>query len=343
MALYLSENKEMCYNSFMTNYEKLSRLRNKKSVCLIGHIEPDADALSSMIVLREFLINHFKVENVDIFGDYNNLPSIYEEILDGVQLNPEIKNYETAIMIDSPNTDRLGKFASLFNSANNKIVIDHHATNQNCGEINIVEMCSSTCEIIYSILQYFHYEISKENQGKLYAGIITDTNNFTVGNYNKRTFEIAGACIENINKTQIFNAFLSSNSLRQMQLIAMAIQNLNSYQNGQIIISKLSVEEISKYNATSDDCSVVINKLATISGNKLVCFIYPSKDQFYVSMRAKDGYDVSKIATRNGGGGHKGAAAFLSNKPIEKIKLDIAKAFTNELEKGTLPHTKLFK
>ena len=246
-------------------------------------------------------------------------------------------------MIDAPNTLRLGKFASLFEGADLKIVIDHHATNQNCGDVNIVEMCSSTCEIIYSILEYFQYEISNKNQGKIYAGIITDTNNFTVGNYNKRTMEIASKCIDNINKVEIYNSFLASNSLRQMQLIAMAIQNLNSYQNGQIIISKLSIEEISKYNATSDDCSVVINKLATISGNKLVCFIYPNKNQHYVSMRAKEGYDVSNIAKRNGGGGHTGAAAFVSDKPIEKIKLEIAKAFTNELEKGTSKTVKLFK
>lgn len=327
----------------MKIYDDLKQLKENKSVCIVGHIDPDADALSSMVVLREFLINHFKIKDVDLFADYHAIPTIYEEILDSIKLNTGKSNYETAIMLDSPSLERLGKFSELFMSAKNKIVIDHHATNHRCGDINIVEMCSSTCEIIYSILTHFNYQITNENKGKLYAGMITDTNNFTVGNYGKRTFEVASHLIEHINKTEIYNNFLATNSLKQMQLIALAIQNLISFQNGQIIISKLSIDELSKYNATTDDCSVIINKLATISGNKLVCFIYPNQNQHYVSMRAKEGLDVSKIAISHGGGGHKGAAAFLSSKTIDEIKLDILQCFMNELKDFKPSNNKLFQ
>ena len=53
----------------MKNYEILTQLKNSKSVCIIGHIDPDADALSSMVVLKEFIHNNFQIDIVDLFAD----------------------------------------------------------------------------------------------------------------------------------------------------------------------------------------------------------------------------------------------------------------------------------
>lgn len=311
----------------------LNSLKNKKAICIISHISPDADALSSMIILKEFLQNHFKIETIDLFSEgYNPTSDYYSEIVGSDTINPQIKSYETTIIVDVPNTERLGVYKNLFLSASQKVIIDHHATNNCAGDINIVEMCSSTCEIIYAILKEFKYKISKSNQGKIYAGIITDTNNFTVGNVGKRTFRIASQICENINTTLIYNHFLANTTLRQMQLISIALNNLTSFDHGQIIISHISTKDLDKYNARQDDCSVIINKLATITGNKLVCFIYPKGTELYVSMRAKDSLDVSQIAKQNGGGGHKGAAAFLSSKPLDELEKYILKRFSKILE-----------
>lgn len=317
----------------MKKYELLNKLNSSKSVCIISHISPDADALSTMIILKEFIKNFFKIEIVDLFAeDYNPSSDYYAEIVGNEMINPQRQNYDTAIMVDAPNYERLGIYKPLFTSASHKIVIDHHATNTYPGDINIVEMCSSTCEILYSILKEYKFKLSKANQGKLYAGIITDTNNFTVGNFNKRTFKIASEVSNNINVSEIYNHFLSNTTLRQMQLISIAIHNLTSFQHGQIIISHITNQDLDKYNARPDDCSVIINKLATISGNKLVCLIYPKENNLYVSMRAKGNLDISMIAKQNGGGGHRGAAAFLSNKPLLEIEKYIMKKFSTILE-----------
>ena len=125
-----------------------------------------------------------------------------------------------------------GEYKCMFNEclvekAKNKIVIDHHATNSYSGDINIVEICSSTCEIIYNICETFNYTIPNANQGKLYAGIIADTNNFSVGEISERTFITASKLCSNINRAEIYSTFLASNSLKNMQMLALAIQNLS--------------------------------------------------------------------------------------------------------------------
>ena len=194
----------------MSKYNKLKILKKSKSVCIIGHIDPDADALASMVVLKNFLHERFKIKIVDMFADCEIISKPCNELLKNFNINNQPNHYDTAIILDSPNIERIGIYKNLFESAESRIVIDHHITNKQFGNINLVENCSSTCEIIYSILKHFKYCISIEDQGKLYAGIITDSNNFTVGTFNKKTFKITSEFIDNINKDGIHKHFLKN-------------------------------------------------------------------------------------------------------------------------------------
>lgn len=327
----------------MINYSELNILNNVKSVCLISHITPDPDAISSMVVLGEFIEKHFNVETVDLFAEATNLSDGLLEILDDKNLNRNtLEKYDIAIMMDAPNIDRLGCFKPLFTNANHRIVIDHHATNNFPGDINIVEICSSTCEIVYSILKEFNFKLSKEQMGKLYAGIITDTNNFVVGEITEKTFNIASEFTNFINREAIYKAFLANNTLKNMQLLSLAIENLSSYEHNQIIITHITLEQAKKYNTTHDNYCGLINKIATINSSKLVCLIEPQDDIFYVSMRAKSDYDVSVIAKKYGGGGHVGAAAFTSTLSLEEIHEIILNEFRTQLTKTKSKKIKLF-
>lgn len=328
----------------MKTYENLSITNPEKAICIISHIHPDADALASMVVFKEFLMNHFKCKLVDLFAECDQPPENCLEILDDEVLNLQPTTYDTVFAFDSPNSERLGIYKSIFDSAPNKIVIDHHATNQFFGDINFVEMSSSTCEIIYKILKYFNYEISVENQGKLYAGIITDTNNFSVGNISQETHLIVSEIIDNINQNEIYKHFLQNTSLKQMEMLSLAIQNLKSYDNSQILISNISKDIAKQTNATFEDFSTIVNELIKISNSKLICFIYPKGDSYYVSLRAKSEYDVSQIAVKFNGGGHVGAAAFLSNNDnLSQIENDILNEFKTQLYNNKSPKNKVFK
>lgn len=315
----------------MKNFEELTILRNEPKVCLISHEHPDADAISSMIVFRDFLINHMNVQEVDIFSDCTSLQDSYLSILENVELNKLPDIYPIAIMMDSTADDRLGQYASLFNSAKTKIVIDHHMTNKYQGDINIVNITSSTCQIVYEICNHFRYKLSKENQGKLYAGLITDTNNLSVGEINRDTFLMLSEICVNIDSYSIYEHFFSNNTIKNMRLLSKSIDNITSLYDDQIILSHITQEESNNLHVEQDDYNGIINRLSTITGCKFVLFVYPRADGYYVSMRARHGYDVSVIAKKFGGGGHKGASAFLSTESIERIYETITQEFMAQL------------
>lgn len=314
----------------MNKYESLKILQNCKSVCIITHLNPDTDALASSTVLAELLKEKFGLAKIDLFADYSVLPQNYNCLIAGFELNKKPIKYDAAIMLDCPNSSRLGKFQPLYDNAKLKIVIDHHNTNNFSGNINIVKIVSSTCQIVYNIAKYFKFDLSKQNCEKIYAGIITDTNNFSVGAINSQTFKIASELVKKIDYQKIYNNFLL-NTLKSMQILAKAIQNIQIFADGKIIFSYINKKQAQMLNLGDNDYDGIINKISTIYGNKLVCLIYPKNNGYYVSMRAKNGYDVASIAKANGGGGHIGAAAYLSNKSINSIKNYILTEFLKQI------------
>jgi len=317
----------------MKTYTKLKKLKQIKSVCLIAHIEPDPDAIASMVVLKNFLENKFQVKTVDIFAETKTLTDQLKEILGNLTLNNKPTNYDAAIMMDSPNSKRLGIYEELFNGATQKIVIDHHATNEYSGDINIVEICSSTCEIVYEITKEFKFLLTSAEKGKIYSGIITDTNNFSVGEISSRTFKIVSEIVPYINRDLIYKTFLANTSLKNKQIESLAIKNITAHENEQIIISHISHDEAKNYQIDVHDYDGIINNLAKINTACLICLIESKNGKYYVSMRSKHGLDVSQIAKNNGGGGHTGAAAFTSCDSIENIRTLILNNFKEELKK----------
>lgn len=326
----------------MKKYRELLSITPEDKVCLIAHIEPDADALSSMIVMREFLMQHFNVKCVDIFAECETLSETCLDILGNVKINKNAKKYSCAIMMDSPSVERLGIYGVLFNDAKNKIIIDHHATNQMCGNLNIVELVSSTCEIVYKITRYFKYKLNKEQLAKLYAGIITDTNNLSVGNITPLTFNIVSHACKEVDLKKIHAHFLRNTKLKNMQLLALAIENIVTFDAGKIILTHISHSEAKKYKAKFEHFTGIVNKLNEISEGELICFIYPNDNSYYVSMRCKEGYDVGSIAKKFSGGGHTCAAAFVSDKPLMQIEQDILIEYNKQLKNTKRKESKIF-
>ena len=306
-------------------------LNRAKSIALIAHISPDADALCSMVLLKNFLVKALK-KRVDIFAECDEIAENYYAILGDNKINKEIKNYHTAIILDCPNLPRVGKYGEIFERAKQKIVIDHHDTTQFSADVKIVKHVSSTCEILYDILKKFNYKFTNADYGMVYAGIITDTNNLSVGAMTKNTFKIISECFPHIDQQAVYDNFFSFNSMRNMKLLSRAIENIVTFMHGRIIITHITHEEAKRNKAGDNDYVGIINRLATISGNKLVCFSYPKGNGYYVSMRAKRGYDCSQIALSHGGGGHKGASAYLSNESLQKIEQDILQEFTEQIQ-----------
>ena len=120
-----------------------------------------------------------------------------------------------------------------------------------------------------------------------------------------------------------------------MNVLAVAINNISSYDHGKIIISQISHQQSKTIKANQEDYSCITNKLASISGNLFTAFIYPKNNEYYVSLRSKPGYNVAEIANKRNGGGHIGASAFRCTTSLTEVQKFLLSEFRQQLEKNS--------
>lgn len=319
----------------MNRYRTLNKLKKFKNICLITHYNPDGDAIGSTTVFRDFLKEKFNINTVDIFAETSGSIDYITPILDGYALNPAKADYDCAILLDAATPSRAGSYEKLFLSAPFKIIIDHHIPQDVEADILIRENISSTCELVFKIIKSFKYKLSTKNKGRLYTGMMTDTANFTVGNFNKHTIKLVSEIIDDIDHSAIYQQFLNNNTIETMAVLSAAIKNIKQYDHSRIIISQITHNEAKLIKANPEDYSHISNKLSSINGNLFSAFIYPKNNEYYVSLRSKPGYNVAEIANKRNGGGHVGAAAFKANAPINEIKEFLLSEFREQLNKNS--------
>lgn len=315
----------------MKIYNKIMKVKNFANVAIVVHANPDADALCSASLMFNFL-KSIGVEGVDIFTDCNEIPFNFLQIIKGCSVNPTPKEYDCVLMMDTSSSERLGKYASIYDNASYKINIDHHLTNPKSADINYVETISSATELTYKILKENGYKFTKADYGKVYVGIMSDTGCLSVGVRTEKTYNIVGKCYANIDAGKIYSKIIATNSLKNMQLLALSINNMKVIKDGAILITHISKDESRTYNSKPEDYTGIVNRLQNIQGSKFICFIYPNSDgQYYVSMRCKEGYSVEQVASKYNGGGHVCAAAFRSMGDIEDIENKVLPLFEDQL------------
>ncbi len=295
----------------------ISDIKNSKSIAIMCHTAPDADALASMVALKKLIRQNLSIENeqkqIDLFVDTDEIGELNSAIVNGVELNNQhVDKYDLAISLDCASLPRLGKYAELFKNTKNTINIDHHMTNEKFAHNNLVFTTSSTCEALYRIAKIYNFEISDEVCKLVYSGIITDTNNLTQGTITVNTHKIITEMVQRkINLDALSEHFFKNNTKSKAYLLKQALDSLTFFASDRIAFMKLTKQDISECNATVEDTYGIVNHGIEIKGVDISILAIKQEDNSYqVSLRSKGDISVSEIAVSMGGGGHDQVAAF---------------------------------
>ena len=102
--------------------------------------------------------------------------------------------------------------------------------------------------------------------------------------------------------------------------------------NGAVAISHLKRSDFVETNAIKADAEPMIDILRSVRGVRVACMLREQGDSIRGSFRAKDDTDVAAIAASFGGGGHKAAAGFSIEGPIEGALVRVEKAIKQALK-----------
>ena len=306
-------------------------LKGKKRVALGGHMRPDGDCTGSCLGLYLYIKKNHPQMEVDVYLE--DIPKAFDLLKGGEAIKGQVNEsdvYDLFISLDCGDEERLGFSLPLFKNAKSTLCIDHHISNTGFADENIIiPTASSTCELVYTLMDSTLIDVDIATA--LFTGIAHDTGIFRFDSTSPQTMMIAADLLsKGIKGNEIIDTTFYEKTFVQTKITGLALYQSELLLDGRIIVSSLSADDMSKFEATTQDLEGIVSQMWMTKDIAVALFLYELEDGSYkVSLRSGDVVDVSLVATHFGGGGHKKAAGCSVKPPvfsaIESIIAEIKK------------------
>jgi len=302
-------------------------LREHDRFFVTTHENPDGDALGSLLAATLMLEELGKDAVMYLYGDAP-IPTEYQfmELERLTRAFPEDAAERVLVAVDCANEDRIGHDLDLVRGAPLTINIDHHHDNTRFGDLNlIVSGASSTGEVLRDVLQELDLPLTPEIAEALYIALVTDTGRFQYANTTPKALRLAAELVDaGADVHSIFQQVYESVQFQKLKLLARALERAQVYEGGRIVVSYLLRTDFSELSAPDPYSEGIIDYLRAVEGADMAVLIREpprlSGPERRISLRAStDELDVSAIARKSGGGGHRQAAGFSSEASVEEI------------------------
>ena len=311
-------------------------IRANERFLITTHENPDGDALGSILAAKLALDALGKDGLMYLYGQVP-LPAEYGFMhLDELRRElPADSDDRVLLALDCANESRLGRdYAELLERALLVIDIDHHHDNTRFGTVNaIVPNASSTGEIMRDLLRLLDVDLTPEIAEALYIALVTDTGRFQYTNTTPRALRLAAELVEaGANLQRVFKGVYESVEFAKLKLLARALEHAQVYDGGRLVISYLLRGDFLDVGAVEPYSEGIIDYLRAVEGSDMAALIRepPTRGgpKHRVSLRSRsDELDVSQIARKSDGGGHRQAAGFSSELDLDDLIAFIRREF----------------
>ncbi|MFQ5354011.1 MAG: bifunctional oligoribonuclease/PAP phosphatase NrnA [Thermodesulfobacteriota bacterium] len=324
----------------------LEKISEGKRFLVSSHVNPEGDAVGSLLGLTHVLRDMGKevtpyLED-PVPGILGFLPGSDTIVHDLDGLGP----FDSVIAVDCGMKARLGSDLGSFSHGGLLINLDHHATNDHYGDLNVVDAgASATGEVIYDLCKAGGMKISKEAAINLYVAIHTDTGSFQYSCTTAESLIKAGELVK-------YGADPSDISVRvyenyppvRFRLLALVLSTLEVIKacgeghGGDIATLTVSRDMFESTDADVDHADGFVNYARGIEGVEVGALFRECPDnQFKISLRSKSYMDVGSVAMSLGGGGHARAAGCTLKGTLSEVKTKVLGEVKEAMMKGCTP------
>lgn len=312
----------------------IQALRKHRKFLITTHVNPDADAAASALAVALVLRSLGKtvtVVNQDVIPSWLQfLPktSLFKKA-------SALKNvdYDVAVALDCGDLARVGDVRALLKDDKPLVNIDHHKTNENFGDLNLVlPKSSSTAEVLYGLFSEMNVRWTKELAALIYAGIMTDTGSFRYDCTSPETHRIAGELMAfGVSPSDMYTRIYDVIPMKDLKLFLEIANDVEFLSNGRIACVELHKSILSKFSDGFDVRDKVFGLLRSTKGVEvIVIFNEINARQTRVNFRSKGDFDVAALALKFNGGGHAKASGCTVDLKMQETR----KKILRELTKG---------
>ncbi len=267
--------------------------------------------------------------------------------------------FDLIVTVDTGDLVQLGKltedYQDLFKNTP-MLNIDHHSSNGKFGTYNFLDFkVSSTTQMLVPILEAFEKEsgeklIDDDVATLLLTGLVTDTGSFQHSNTTPEAFEVAAQLLDRgARQQQIIKHIFKTKSLATLKLWGRVLSKIQYDPELKLTYSTITLQDLADTGAESDDSGGIIDELMTNAPGAEIVMLLKEKEPGFVSgsFRAPGQLaDVSQVASRMNGGGHKKAAGFrIREKTMDQAletALDVVRVYMAEVTTPSESSTTLF-
>jgi len=316
--------------------EKIIRhLKKSKNVLLVSHINPDGDAVGSLLAMG-FALDALN-KNTTLYNE-SKIPAVYrflpgvERIFSKSEIRMIENTYDIAVILDCGDLQRIGDLASNISpfTMNSNIPpfikgdrgdsslrfqvsavinIDHHITNTRFGDLNLVDPSAcATAEIVCYLIKAMAVPIDKSMAACIYTGIFTDTGSFRFSNTNKAAFEICDEMVaRGVDPYNVAKNVYGRYSLGRIKLLNLALDSIEISDNGKLSLMTVTADMLNETGTQPEDTDGLINYARWIEDVKMAVLIEEDRNgdrknkklaphKFNVSLRSDGSVDEKQKA-----------------------------------------------
>ena len=307
----------------------VAALRDNDRFVVTSHEAPDGDALGSLLGAG-LALNQLGKDAVMFLGGPAPLPGEYRFLdLEKQGLSrtrPADFGERVLVAVDCASKNRVGAEPDVVDAARYTINVDHHHDNPRFGDVNlIVPDASSTGEVLADVFKELGVALTPEIAEALYIALVTDTGRFQYANTTPKALRLAAELVEaGADVHRVFQGVYENVQFAKLKLLARALDRARVLEGGEIVVSHLLRDDFEAVGASEPYSEGIIDVLRSVEGSAVSALIRePPRDSAparKVSLRSSvDEIDVSAIARKSGGGGHRGAAGFSSDLTVDEL------------------------
>jgi phosphoesterase RecJ-like protein len=307
-------------------------LDGSDEVVLVCHVNPDADALGSMLGLSCFL-GHRGKRAVATWPNGMAEPPRWLEGLPGREYLVEPKNLPKApsvlVTLDAADPGRLAGLEHLLKKAATVVCIDHHRTNRGFGTIDLVDgEAAATAELVFLLIERMGGDLTPDVAACLYAGLVTDTGRFQYESATPTVLRIAATLREQpFDHAALAQTLYEDNSLPYLRLLGKVLDRAVHAAEADLVWTYLLRNDLKEAGVPIQETDDLIDVLRTAREADVCAVLKEQRDGgFKVSLRSRGKTDVAAVSSKFGGGGHRLASGYTSKADVEETGKTLVRA-----------------
>ena len=298
-------------------------IESATELALACHVTPDGDALGSLLALHALAEANGKravaswSEPFEVAHHYRFLPG-----LDHATKPADFPASPSVMMtFDCGSLGRLGQLAGPARAAGELIVVDHHASNDRYGTINVIDPgAAATAVLVRALAARLGWSLTRDAAICLYTGLVTDTGRFQYSNTTTDVFALA----EELSSFDLPIASMSRQLFEEhrfeyLQLVGECIARAELDRSLHFVATWVTDDDLNAHRVRLEETEGLIDLIRRAAEAEVACVLKETPEGIRVSLRAASSADVAAVAGRFGGGGHRYAAGFLAPGSITEV------------------------